>query len=99
MRETIRSKSGRPLAISINSPSKVGWFIRSSTASRLGDDLQFDEPLYCTQRDLPGINIGDTTQRHAQPNAEQPLSWDTGFRNRQGLGKVKLTKWRHATAQ
>src|SRR6267154_2475057 len=98
MRETIRSKSGRPLAISINSPSKVGWLIRSSTASRL-DDLQFDGPLYCTQRDLPGIDIGDTTQRHAQPDAEQPFSWDTGFRNRQELGKVKLTKWRRATAQ
>jgi hypothetical protein len=78
MRETIRSKSGRPLAISINSPSKVGWLIRSSTASRLGDDLQFDEPFYYIKRDLPGIDIGDITQRHAQPDAEQPLSWIPG---------------------
>src|SRR5216684_670931 len=98
MRETIRSKSGRPLATSINSPSKLRWFIRSSTASRLGDTFSLTSHYIVHNKNSPGIDIGDGTQRHAQPDAEQPLTWDRGFRTLQESDELKPTKWRHATA-
>ena len=37
-------------------------------------NLHFVEPLYQMQGNLPSVDIRDTTQGHAQPDAEQPLS-------------------------
>jgi len=79
IRETIRSRSGRPLASAVNSSSNAGSFIKSSTASSLCKKC-LSAQHRPHERIIPRINIPDLAEGHAEPYPEQSLPYRIPFR-------------------
>lgn len=97
MRETIRSRSGRPLASAVNSSSNPGSFIRSSTASSLRTISQ--RSRMSRNGTVPCVNILGFAEGHAEPDSEQTLPYHTTIRPTSLTRANSRTRWCHAPSQ
>ena len=98
MRETIRSRSGRPLATEVKVASKVGWLMMSSTASSLCQLLA--EYSVSEVRYIPGVERGCLLQWRTEPDTEQALSYPSGWLlpldkcNMENIPEGVMQRWR-----
>lgn len=74
IRETIRSRSGRPLTSAVKSSSNAGLFIKSSTASSLCRASQNVQGR-SRQRTIPRSDVFRLAKGHAKPYPEQALPY------------------------